>query len=138
AARHLRWARIRSRMSPLGYAGEILLHPVFLAAVAALALRTPASLGALGAIAAARVLLDFAAERVAGGRRPLLHYLALAPLRDLLGGILWPLAFLGNRVAWRGRSFRIGRRTEITPVSDTVVISGQRVSDTGVPLPASG
>lgn len=152
AARHLRWARIRSRMSPLGYAGEILLHPVLLAAVAAVVLRTPASLAAFGAVAVARVLLDLAAERVAGHRRPTLHYLALAPLRDLIGGILWPIAFLGNRVAWRGRSFRIGRRTEIVadgasglgrpssaagdPGPPEVAVRGQRVSDTGVSVAA--
>ena len=153
AARHLRWARIRSRMSPLGYAGEILLHPVFLAAVAAAILRTPASLAALGAVAAARVVLDAAAERTAGYRRPWLHYLAFAPLRDLLGGILWPIAFFGDSVAWRGRSFRIGARTAIVAEAAAGVrhplsaadalrppeepVRGQRVSDTGVPLPLS-
>jgi ceramide glucosyltransferase len=116
AARHLRWARIRRRMSPAGYAGEILLHPVSLAAVAALALRTPASLAVLGAVAGAVALLDVAAERAAGLRRPVLHAIALSPLRDLIGGLLWPVAFLGDRVGWRGGSFRIGARTRILPV----------------------
>ena len=112
-SRHLRWARIRRRMSPLGYSGEILLHPVLLAGAAAAVLRTPASLALLGAAVAARVLLDAASDRAAGFRRPLLHTIALAPLRDLLAGALWPAAFLGNSVTWRGRRIRIGPRTEI-------------------------
>ena len=143
AARHLRWARIRSRMNPLGYAGEVLLHPVFLAAVAALVLRTPASLAVLGAAAAARVLLDAAAERAAGHRRPLLHYFALAPLRDLLGGALWPVAFLGDGVSWRGTSFRIGPRTRI--LDRRAGVRHRRAgreakiaSETGAPVAAAG
>ncbi len=116
AARHLRWARIRARMCPAGYAGEILLNPVFLAACGAAALRTPASGGILAGAVLARCALDAAAERRAGYARPLHHYLALVPVRDLLVGALWPFAFLGGTVAWRGETYRIGPRTRIEPV----------------------
>jgi ceramide glucosyltransferase len=115
AARHLRWARIRARMCPAGYAGEILLNPVFLAACGAAALRTPASAAILAGAVLARCALDAAAERTAGNHRALLHYLPLVPLRDLSLGVLWPMAFLGGTVAWRGTTYRIGARTRIEP-----------------------
>ena len=40
AARHLRWARLRRKISAAGYAGEFLLNPVFIALLSALLLRT--------------------------------------------------------------------------------------------------
>ncbi len=116
AGRHLRWARIRFRMCPAGYAGEILLNPVFIAAAWAAASRSPSAVAVAAGAVLARCALDAAAERSAGLRRPLLHYLALVPLRDLSLGVLWPLAFIGGTVAWRGATYRIGPRTRIEPV----------------------
>ncbi len=116
ASRHLRWARIRSRMCPAGYAAEILLNPILLAAAGASALRTPSSLALLGAAVLLKCALDAAAERTAGFRRPLHHYLLLVPAKDLLVGLLWPVAFLGSTVEWRGARFRIGARTRLEPV----------------------
>jgi ceramide glucosyltransferase len=116
AARHLRWARIRRRIAPLGYAGELLLNPVFLAALAAVA--APGAATALTFLAAllVRSALDAGAERAAGVVRPLAHYPAAVLAKDLAIGVLWAVPFFSRTVAWRGRRFVIGARTALRPL----------------------
>ncbi|MGD1147010.1 MAG: glycosyltransferase [Thermoanaerobaculaceae bacterium] len=112
-ARHLRWARIRRRMNPAGYLGEILLNPVFLAVSAALALQSGASVVLAVAVLAVKSALDAISERTAGVRRPLVVYPALTLLKDLLVGVVWAVPFVSATVAWRGNRFRIGPRTAL-------------------------
>jgi hypothetical protein len=38
-----------------------------------------------------------------------LRYSWLIPLKDLLQAAIWLLAFLGNRVEWRGQPMRLRR-----------------------------
>ncbi len=109
--RHLRWARIRRRMSPTGYAAELLLHPVFVAAVAAAARPGWATTVLLAAAVVARAAVDAVAERAAGVRRPLLVYPMLSAARDLIVGLVWAVPFVSSTVAWRGQTYAIGART---------------------------
>jgi ceramide glucosyltransferase len=37
------------------------------------------------------------------------RYAWLAPIKDLLQTVIWALAFLGNRVEWRGERLRLKR-----------------------------
>ncbi|HVN74826.1 MAG TPA: ceramide glucosyltransferase [Thermoanaerobaculaceae bacterium] len=120
-ARHLRWARIRRRMSPAGYAGELLLNPVFLAACGAVALRTPASAAIAAVALAVKAAVNASAERAAGVKRPLALYPALTLLKDLLVGAAWAVPFASSTVAWRGRRFHIGHRTALSPETATKV-----------------
>jgi ceramide glucosyltransferase len=114
-ARHLRWAKIRRRMAPAGYLGEALLNPVFLALCGALAWRTTASLGVLAAALLAKSVLDAAADRFAGVRRPPASYLGLTLLKDVLVGATWIVPFFAGTVRWRGTRLRVGRRTLLVP-----------------------
>jgi ceramide glucosyltransferase len=115
AGRHLRWARIRRRIHPLAYAGEILTNPVP-PALALLAM-TPGYLSVF--VAAATVALlsatAFEAERALGVRRRALIYPPLEVLRGLTVAALWPVPFVSSSVAWRGTRYRIGRRTLLEP-----------------------
>ena len=117
ALRHLRWARIRRRISPLGYAGELLLNPVFLAAVAAAAIPGLATAVTFVAALLARSALDAASERAAGVRRPLGAYPALVLAKDLVTGVLWAVPYFSSAVTWRGRRFLIGPRTALRPAA---------------------
>lgn len=114
-ARHLRWARIRRRMSPLGYAGELLLQPVFLATVGFAILRDRRSAALLATAVVVSSLAALIAERAAGVRRRAVAYPALVLARDLLVGAAWVVPFLTRRVAWRGNSFVLGPRTLLIP-----------------------
>jgi ceramide glucosyltransferase len=115
AKRHLRWARIRRRMSLPGYVAEQFLNPVTTALLGALALRTPATALIAAATLFATSVLAFRAERDLLIRRPIYHYPFLELARSLMVGVLWPAPFLGSRAHWRGNAFRIGPRTLLTP-----------------------
>jgi ceramide glucosyltransferase len=118
AGRHLRWARIRRRMCPAGYAGEVLANPVFLAVAGALTLGTgPAVLAAAG-ILLLSAALGARAERALGIRRPLWLYPALELARSLATGLLHVVPFFSTRVTWRGNRFRLGPRTELGDVGN--------------------
>ncbi len=110
-ARHLRWAKIRRRMNPLAYAGELILNPVFLSVCGALAVRNLPSVALVLSALCVKSGLDAAAERAAGIARPLVAYPFLTLAKDLLTGLVWVAPFVTTRLTWRGRSFDIGART---------------------------
>jgi ceramide glucosyltransferase len=119
-ARHLRWARIRRAMNPLAFAAELLLCPVALALIGACALRTPTSIALLAASAAAKLVVDACATTSLGGRIDLaLPLVSLS--RDLGAAALWPAAWLGRTVNWRGRALRIGRRSLLETLAPDAV-----------------
>ena len=115
AGRHLRWARIRRRINPIAYAGEILTNPV--PPALALLLVNPGAMSF--AMAAVTVFIlsaaAFESERVLGIRRRALVYPPLEILRGLTVGALWPVPFLSSSVAWRGTRYRVGPRTLLEP-----------------------
>jgi ceramide glucosyltransferase len=114
-SRHLRWARIRRTVSPAAFAGEILLCPVALAVVGAAVLQTPAALAMLVAAAAAKIGLDACAVAGLGGRLDAALPL-VSVVRDLGVAALWPVAWFGRTVRWRGRVLRVGPRSLLEPV----------------------
>ena len=120
----LRWSRTYRFCRPVGYFLSILTQGIFLACVALLV--TGAS--AVATIAAAAVLLlrlaTAAVDILLVGHRSLLAWLPLVPLRDLLSVGFWAASFLGNRVAWRGRTLRIssGGRISVGASKPTPVL----------------
>lgn len=120
ARRQARWNAIRRRISPPGYAGEILLHPILFSLLAAAAGAAPLGLGLALAAWLARAALDAAAERALGVRRPLASYLPLALACEGLVALIWFAPFVRPTVTWRGNRFRIGPRTALPPVVTTV------------------
>jgi ceramide glucosyltransferase len=115
AARHLRWARIRRAMNPVAFASEILLCPVALASVGALALQTSTAFAILSVTAVLKLALDAAATASLGGRIDASLPVA-SIVRDLGVAALWPVAWFGRTVTWRGNTLRIGGRTLLEPV----------------------
>ena len=111
AARHLRWAKIRRRISPLGYLGELLLNPSVPAIGAVAVARTWEAAAFLAAVVAVSGLVAAVAERSLGVRRSLLAYPVLVLARDLLVGVLWAVPWISPRVRWRGNAFVLRRRT---------------------------
>ncbi len=111
-SRHLRWARIRRRINPLGYLGELVLNPVFIGVVATAV--TPGRAWPLLAVAVtAAAVVGAASERRVGIRRPLWAYPALVLVRDVLVGIAWAVPFMSSAVRWRGHRLKVGPRTRL-------------------------
>ncbi|MCU0293056.1 MAG: ceramide glucosyltransferase [Thermoanaerobaculaceae bacterium] len=115
--RHLRWAKIRRRMSPAGYLGELLLNPVFLTAVGVAASQTVEATILFATTWLIKTALDAFVERtIVGVRRPLALQPFLTLIKDLLIGVAWPLPWFDQTVCWRGNRLRIGPRTLLVPL----------------------
>src|SRR6059058_5221112 len=63
------------------------------------------------------------------------RYLGLVPLKDLVTSAMWLAAFLGRRVVWSGRVFRVWRDGRIVPVG---VVESEVPAFAGEELRAAG
>jgi ceramide glucosyltransferase len=118
ADRHLRWARIRRHIAPLSYAGEMLSNPIPWAVLAWAV--NPGLRSLLLGLSVLVVMSGLAliSERRLGLQRKLAGYPLVEALRGVLVSLLWVIPFFSSTVAWRGREFRIGRRTLLRPVDE--------------------
>jgi ceramide glucosyltransferase len=114
-AHQLRWARTYRICRPAGYLAYGITH----ALVYSLAILLGAGLApwAWGLVAATLVLrgalAGFSERRALNGALPLWAF-ALLPAKDLLAFALWLSSFLGRRVIWGGRSFRVTPEGKLT------------------------
>ncbi len=104
----LRWARTIRSIAPAGFLGSVVTQPVVLA-LAALAL------GAQPRAAAAMLLVALACRglmvrMVDRALRLPQTPLWLVPGRDLLSFLVFAASFFTRTVAWRDRTFRVGRK----------------------------
>lgn len=117
--RHLRWAKMRRRLSP-AYFGEPLLNPLpFLLALAGVA-------AASGSLAVAGMALLGAAVKL--GADSLLHRrlgagwiparsLAWIPVKDALVLGIWATGLFRSTICWRGNTLRVGAGSRLSPVT---------------------
>ncbi|HVP69521.1 MAG TPA: glycosyltransferase [Anaeromyxobacteraceae bacterium] len=108
AARCRRWSILQRNLVGLApYAAQLVLNPVFAAALGLAARPGSAGAAAFGFAVLARSLLDRAAGRVLRppGFRPL--ELAAVPLKDLVLGLSWVEGFFRRTVDWRGARLRV-------------------------------
>lgn len=108
-AHQLRWARTVRASRPGGYAGLILTFtlPWTLAAV----LLSPSEVTAmlLAVALAARFLMAWIAAGLVLQDKKSTRYLWLLPARDLAAVVIWLGGLFGNRIVWRGESFRLDK-----------------------------
>jgi ceramide glucosyltransferase len=101
----LRWSRTIRAIAPVGFAGSILTQPMALALLALVAAPRPA----MAVLALALVCRSAMVRMVDSALRLPATPLWLMPLRDLLSFAVFIATFLSRTVAWRDRTFRIGR-----------------------------
>jgi ceramide glucosyltransferase len=113
-AHELRWCRTIRSVRPRSYAGLVLTYPLPLAlAYLALARDRRRALAVVALAKTLRIALHFCAQIVlAAPRRP---PVALVPMRDALGLVVWAMGLRGDDVRWRGRDLRIDAAGEIAP-----------------------
>jgi ceramide glucosyltransferase len=136
--RHTRWGKLRWKIGGYKYFSELLANPVFISAIPNLASgfsRTTVSFTAL--VGLIKVLGDFIIGRALDSRKDnntfekhsLLTYF-LAPIKDLIIGVIWFVPFLSSTVIWRGTRYRIGKDTLMMPCTDSGFWSwGYRITD---------
>lgn len=107
-SRQLRWARTMRVSRPGGYLASGITLPFPAALLAALLAPTiPLALAAIGLLYAVRLSVCTLFSSTLVGDKLLPGWLWLIPLRDMLSFFSWALAFLGNRVEWRGSRFML-------------------------------
>lgn len=136
--RHTRWGKLRWKIGGVKYLSELLANPVFIAALPVLfkgPSRITLSFAAL--IGFVKVLGDFLTGRIITARltganfykASPLHYV-LAPVKDVIIGILWFVPLLSSTVVWRGHRYVIGKDSRLSPLPETGFWSwGYRITD---------
>ena len=103
----LRWARTYRVCRPRGYLAYGITHAlIFSLALCWGADAAPWALGLAAATLALREILATVARYYLGAEPAGGNFLLL-PLKDLLSFALWALSFLGNRVTWGGKTYRV-------------------------------
>lgn len=107
----LRWNRSTRRSRPLGYIGQLFMHPL------PLALALVAWSPAWWPFAAVSIVIRYAAawrtSRTVGAT---LDWKWL-PLQDFLSFAMWGAGFFGNEITWRGRRYTIDRYGRFHPTN---------------------
>ena len=111
----LRWNRSTRRSRPLGYIGQVFTNPLPLAVLfcAAIPAWWPVLIvtGAFRAAAARVTAIRILQDPLTAARW------WLVPVQDLLGFLLWTVAFFGNTILWRGRKYHLLRDGKFRPIS---------------------
>jgi ceramide glucosyltransferase len=103
----LRWARTIRVCQPVPYFFSILSNPTFWPWLWAAWCRTPSALAFAGLVFIARVFIACNLHRRLTRARAPVCWLWLAPLKDILQAALWFMAYVGNRVEWRGQRLKL-------------------------------
>jgi len=104
----LRWARGVRDSRPRGYVGLATTFGIVWAALTlVLAWGAPWAWTVLAAILGLRYAVALAVGKAVLQDRQVAAYALLIPLRDAIAFAVWLMSFAGNRVEWRGDTFRL-------------------------------
>ncbi|MFZ2447803.1 MAG: bacteriohopanetetrol glucosamine biosynthesis glycosyltransferase HpnI [Syntrophobacteraceae bacterium] len=112
----VRWARTIRACGRLGHTGSIITNGTVLASfyLASTGFSGPGWLLFLSVVGLRMAMARFVGvHRMGDGI--LRRYFPLVLLRDLFSFFFWCAALFGNRVVWRGKTFRIDRNGKMTP-----------------------
>lgn len=112
----LRWARTIRVCQPWPYFFSILSNATFWPLLGLVAWPTPLTLGLVATCLFIRVVAATDLQRRLTRSRHLARTACFVNLKDLLQVCIWLLAFLGNRIEWRGEYFRLKRDGTLIPL----------------------
>jgi ceramide glucosyltransferase len=105
----LRWARTIRVCQPVPYFFSILSNATLWPLLWAVIWPSSLTLGLLVACLLARTTAAIELQSRLTRSRPRLGDAAFVVVKDLLQAVIWLLAFLGNRIEWRGEVFQLRR-----------------------------
>jgi ceramide glucosyltransferase len=125
-----RWNRCTRAANPLGYLGLIFTHGTVFS-LAFLCLSGPSSLGweVLGVMWTVRILMGWIVGVKGLEDDVAARFLWLIPIRDLLSFGLWCYGFMGDRIVWRGKQFRLVSDGKLVPLQETAPRVMVRIMD---------
>jgi ceramide glucosyltransferase len=110
----LRWARTVRAISPLGYAGLVITHPLPFALLAAWLMGCGAlALSVVAASIACRLVLQVQVDHTL---RVSLNRWWLGPVRDLLSFVVYGAGFFVSVVTWRGDRYKLQADGTLMPI----------------------
>jgi ceramide glucosyltransferase len=113
----LRWARTVRAVSPLGYAGLVITHPLpFALLIGWLTGFGALALSAMAASIACRLVLQVQVDHTL---RVSLNRWWLGPVRDLLSFVVYVAGFFVSVVTWRGDRYRLRADGTLMPIGET-------------------
>jgi ceramide glucosyltransferase len=116
----LRWGRSTRISRPKGYAGLLLTHGTATSLMALLAFKFSAfALMLFGVTLVMRLLVAWWLGVVGLKDWLLARYLWLVPLRDLIGFGVWIASLGGDKIQWRGTTFRVLPSGKIQPIEES-------------------
>jgi ceramide glucosyltransferase len=112
----LRWARTVRAISPLGYAGLVITHPLPFALLAAWLMGFGAfTLSVVAASIACRLVLQVQVDHTL---RVSLNRWWLGPVRDLLSFVVYVAGFFVSVVTWRGDRYKLQADGTLMPIGE--------------------
>ncbi len=118
--RHTRWGKLRFKLAGGKYVFELLGNPVFMSTLPIVFLQC-SKLTVTFAILTSLVKVagDFYLGRKTGTEldNPFLYF--LAPVKDLIIGLIWSVPIVSNTVIWRGNRYSIGKNSILSLCPET-------------------
>lgn len=118
--RHTRWGKIRWKIGGGKYIFELVGNPVFMSAMP-IVLWECSKLTITFAVLTSLIKIsgDYYLGRKTGAEleNPFLYF--LAPVKDLLIGLIWCVPIISNTVIWRGNRYNIGKDSILSPCPET-------------------
>jgi ceramide glucosyltransferase len=125
--RHTRWGKLRWKIGGIKYLSELLANPVFIATLPVLfkglsreTVSCAALVGLVKVFGDAFIgrAIEASSAKINFHKQSIVVYL-LAPMKDILIGILWFVPLLSSTVVWRGNRYLIGRDSRLSPCPET-------------------
>ena len=114
--RHGRWGKLRWKLGGLGYCSEIMTNAVFISCLALAVMGPTARVLSLAAAAwFIKIIGDYLLGKRIGSAHRFYHYL-LAPIKDIIVGVIWFVPFFSRTVAWRRHVFKITKGSVLVPL----------------------
>ncbi len=113
--RHTRWGKLRWKIGGLKYLSELLGNAVFMSSLP-IVLWEPSKLTVSFALLVCLLKISgdyYVGRRVASDLNPFLYF--LAPVKDLMIGLMWFVPLMSNTVVWRGNRYLIGKDSVLSP-----------------------
>lgn len=111
----LRWSRTIRVCRPLPYALSIIGNATLWPLLWLASQPAPAVLGTVGCFLVVRIVLAQNLQSRLHPEAAGLRYFWLVPVKDLLQFALWFFSFVGTKVVWRGKTFRVQPDGKLVP-----------------------
>lgn len=117
--RHTRWGKLRWKLGGIKYISELIGNPVFMSIIAMLAWDiSKITVSFALFVSFTKVMGDLYLRKIMDSDSNPMVYL-LAPVKDIIIGLIWFVPILSNTVVWRGNRYIIGKDSMLSPCPET-------------------